>query len=289
MKKDANEHSKIWDLAARLKVDQPLAVGLMENLWHWSAKEIPDGGIGKRTNDMIADRIHLPRRIKPDQLIEAMVDSGLLDEMSGCRLYIHDWEEHCEDTVHKKMARSGLYFANGKKPSLNRLPITEKNEIIKKFYTDERTESAQRAHGVRTESALSAPKERSQCALPMPMPMPKSSPYPLTEEEGKSTVCRSEIADQEVSPMVVTCRKAFEVLIDCVNLTGLTFEHVANAARAFPDIDLVAESKKMAKKAENFRAGLDEPGLWVWSWLQNCKPEKPTAPRERPFDPSKDM
>ncbi len=307
MKRNANTHSKIYDLARKLKIYQPLAVGLMENLWHWTADEIPDGGIGKRTDETIAASIQWPWPKRSHELIEAMVDVGFLDEMVDCRLYVHDWHEHCEDSVHKKLARGGLLFANNHPPNLNRFSTQEKDRIIKEFYTDERT----KAHGERTASAQKRTKahgERTKAhCLGLSLGLSQeSSPYPLNEEGKKTPEVSSQNSESggnkppgqstagmelpENSDRVKIWREAFKILSAETALARLTYEHVVNAARAFSDVDLVEEAKKMATKSRNFVNGIDEPGLWIWSWLQRCEPGAGGAVPPGPlFDPKKEM
>ncbi|MDD4871593.1 MAG: hypothetical protein PHR77_13635 [Kiritimatiellae bacterium] len=126
MKKYANRHCKIGSLARKLKIHQPMAVGLMENLWQWAAVEIPDGGIGKCTDELIAVMMQWPWPKKAHELITALIDVEYLDKMdnSRCRLYIHDWHSHCATSIHRRLARKGLLFANGRQPKVS--PKVEK-------------------------------------------------------------------------------------------------------------------------------------------------------------------
>ena len=83
--------------------------------------------------------------------------AGLLDEMSGCRLYVHDWHEHCEDSVHMRLARRRKRFANGDMPNMRKFSKEEKEAIL----------SGYRAHDVRTPCAQEAHDVRTPCALPV--------------------------------------------------------------------------------------------------------------------------
>ncbi len=120
MKQYANKHHKMYALAKALKIYPPMAVGLMENLWQWTADEIPDGDIGKCTDEMIAYAMGWDKPRRAHELIEALVKVGFLDRQTfihGNRsLYIHDWHEHCEASVRKRLARQDLPFANGCRP-----------------------------------------------------------------------------------------------------------------------------------------------------------------------------
>ncbi len=262
------------DLAKKLRIHRAEAVGLMENLWHWAADDVPDGGVGKYSDEVIADSVMWDRPQRSHELIEALVDGRLLDEISHCRLYIHDWHEHCETSVHKRLARSGLFFANGKQPSLSQFDAQEKQRIKGIYDRNGATLGPRWGHAGATPGPL---------PMPMPIPIPKSSPYPLRNPDPE----KKEEAD---SGTVLIWREAFKILSEEVALAKLTYEHVVNAARAFPDVDLVAEAKKMAAKSRNFVNGVDEPGLWVWSWLQRCEPGAGGAVPPGPlFDPKKEM
>ena len=288
MKRHANTHCKIKTLAKKLKIHQFGAVGLMENLWHWAAEEVPDGGVGKYPDEIIADSMMWPWPKKAHLLIEALVDAGFLDEMSGCRLYIHDWHEHCEDSVNKKIARKGLLFANGKGPSLSSFDTQEKQRIKRLYDGGEPTAGAQKpTAGAQKPTAGAQKPTASPLPMPMPMPMPEPcSPHPLMtgEEEGK-------IAEEEAGPEVKKWREVYRILKESPTLSLLTYDQVVKACRAFPDVDLLAEAKKMAAKSGLAVNGFPEPGMWVYSWLQKSAPEKSkknTAPR-RTFDPKRDL
>lgn len=58
---------------------------------------------------------------------------------------VHDWFDHAEDSVHMKLARQTLFFANGAMPKLTRLASDEKKSISEK-YTRLAQENARREH-----------------------------------------------------------------------------------------------------------------------------------------------
>jgi len=163
----------------RLALDLPKwgAPGLLETLWHWAAEYCPEGDIGRYSAQTIARAIGWDEA-EADRLIEALVDTGWVDELPGeepteepvrtaCarrahvvrRLVIHDWSTHAEDYVHLRLARSGRVFADGTMPKLTRLNATERRKI-KRTYADSksvRTACAQRAHVKRTACAEMRP------------------------------------------------------------------------------------------------------------------------------------
>jgi hypothetical protein len=116
------------DLAARLDRELPLAVGILSILWDFAATFTPRGDIGKYSNEILSRK--LGWRGDPGTLIDALIASGWLDRDEGHRLLIHDWPTHCEDSVHAKLARDHLYFANGQAPRLAKLDAKEKTAAV---------------------------------------------------------------------------------------------------------------------------------------------------------------
>jgi hypothetical protein len=124
MKRGTHQHPKMEDLAARLDRELPLAVGILNILWDFAATFTPRGDIGKYSDEILSRK--LDWRGDPGKLIEALIASGWLDRDERHRLLIHDWPTHCEDSVHAKLARERLYFANGQTPRFPKLDAKEK-------------------------------------------------------------------------------------------------------------------------------------------------------------------
>ena len=78
MKRGATEHPKMADLARRLNVPIYVAVGVMECLWHWTAKYAPAGDVGKWGLAGIAKGVNWDG--PADGLVEALVASRFVDE-----------------------------------------------------------------------------------------------------------------------------------------------------------------------------------------------------------------
>ena len=144
MKRGTPEHPKMRALCRLLNIQWPTAVGIMELLWHFTARFAPAGDIGRYKNEEIAAAVGWFDDRPPDELIDALIACRWLDSDDEHRLLVHDWPEHCEDSVHMHLARSGMVFANGTAPKRSRMAKRE------------RTTTAQCAHGVRTESAQCA-------------------------------------------------------------------------------------------------------------------------------------
>ena len=132
MKREALQHTKIKRLCRRMNIPLWQAVGLLETLWHVTARETPCGDIGKLTDEHIA--LALDFRGNETEMIENLIACGWLDRDEAHRLVIHDWFDHAEDSIHMKLARRGEFFVNNRAPKLNRLPAEERAKAAK-FYS----------------------------------------------------------------------------------------------------------------------------------------------------------
>ena len=104
----------------------PHAVGLLELLWHFTAKYSPQGDVGKWDDQAIAEQLYWEG--DPSTLIGALVACGWVDEDERHRLIVHDWSEHADEAVHFRLAKSRLRFADGRAPNLRGLNSRERAE-----------------------------------------------------------------------------------------------------------------------------------------------------------------
>jgi hypothetical protein len=124
MKREALTHTKMKRLCRSLDIQLYAAVGIMESIWNLAAKESPQGDIGKLSNQDISDAIAWNG--SEEKLVEALINAKWFDKDPTYRLIVHDWHEHCDDSVHMRLARIGLLFANGTKPKTTRLSMAER-------------------------------------------------------------------------------------------------------------------------------------------------------------------
>jgi hypothetical protein len=108
MKRGTPTHPKVYALAARMRVPHAMAVGYLELLWHFTARYAPQGDIGKFDDATIANACSYQG--EPSRLVSAMCAVGWLEVSPRCRLAIHDWHEHADETVRKSLQRKGLQF-----------------------------------------------------------------------------------------------------------------------------------------------------------------------------------
>lgn len=111
MKRGTPDHPKVKALAQRLKIQLPHAGGILEFLWLYTARYAPRGDIGRFSDKIIAEACGWHR--KPDELIAALTSdpSKFLDKSAEHRLVVHDWPDHCDDSVKKLLARKQWTFA----------------------------------------------------------------------------------------------------------------------------------------------------------------------------------
>ena len=129
------------------------AAGLLEMLWHYTARFAPTGDVGKWSDAHLAAAMSWEG--DSARLIEVLHACGFLDDgIPGCRWYVHDWHEHADENVHRVLARSHLYFANGTTPNTSGL-ATKERDTANAFYAKKKTRGkvvatpgARRAHVV---------------------------------------------------------------------------------------------------------------------------------------------
>lgn len=114
-------------LCRRLDVPLYVGVGILESIWHVTGRECPCGNIGRLTDEDIA--LAMDYRGDEAKLIEALVSSGWVDRDPQDRLLIHDWWDHADDHVHRRVARLQLYFPGGRVPKLYGFGAEEKKKI----------------------------------------------------------------------------------------------------------------------------------------------------------------
>lgn len=179
MKREALNHTKLKRLCRRLNLPLWQGIGLLEAIWHLTAREAERGNIGKLSNEEIA--IGIDYRENEDVLIEALISCGWLDIHPIHRLLIHDWADHADDSVQMRLARKRQTFASGVPPKTRRLGRAEREEADN-FFDSVRTKDESvrtKDESVRTPSA----QNDDLCAPPKPKPQPQPQPEPLPVPE----------------------------------------------------------------------------------------------------------
>lgn len=163
MKNGAPEHPKTHDLAEwidqvtggalRAAGVDPLAVatGLLERLFQWTARYATNGGIGKYSDARIAAAMGWTGDAAA--LVDALARIGWVDRVDGpMRLALHDWADHCEDFVHARLARAMERFADGRRPRLSKLDMSERTRAAE-YYDAQDAECDNGSRGMKCNDA----------------------------------------------------------------------------------------------------------------------------------------
>jgi hypothetical protein len=281
---------KFKQLQRALRLPLWQARGLLDTIWSFAVANCPAGDIGRFSDDEIAIGIDWQGE-DASELIETLVSVRWLDRVNGC-LLIHDWYEHCEDSVHKTLARRCELFASGHIPNLTRFTRDERAQLLDQ-YRDKYGDAAIKAGGVFPGvSKRSETPENAQPCLTLPSHAlpdscveaggdPPSTPPPVSSE-----------VDLLEFPCVPGKRGGAESWV-------LTESHVADLARTFPAVDVDGECRRAlawikANPTRRKTAGGMADFLFRWmSKEQNSgrrsergKPaERPLAPDQTPDFP----
>jgi hypothetical protein len=83
-------------------------IGLLQSIWDLTGEQAERGDVGRFTNEEICAWIGYEG--DPDKLINALILRRWLDPHPTARLIVHDWHEHCESWVRKRLERSHETF-----------------------------------------------------------------------------------------------------------------------------------------------------------------------------------
>jgi hypothetical protein len=139
VKADTESKLKFKQLQRRLGLALWQCRGLLDTLWKFARDNAPDGNIGRYSAEEIA--VGIDWQESPSDLVNVLVATKWADRVDG-KLLIHDWPDHCEDSVHRQLARARLYFANGDEPKFTRLDARERPGI-EAWYAARRRPDAQ--------------------------------------------------------------------------------------------------------------------------------------------------
>lgn len=130
-KRGTFEHPKTLMLASALGIEPYAVVGLLESLWHWTAKYGPDGVIGGYSNQIIVAGIGW--RGDADMLIEQLIKHEWLDALDDDRrLAIHDWADHIDNTTKKFLERHKKTAYKSEPGAQSQVQILESSSDVQK-------------------------------------------------------------------------------------------------------------------------------------------------------------
>ncbi len=190
MKRGTIEHPKTAALADSLGVELLTAVGLLEALWHFTAKYARLGDVGKFTDQAIADGVHW--RGNADDLMRALVSCRFVDEDPTHRLLIHDWADHADGSVRKALKRADEGFAEPTGHIGDHRPPLESDRMAVKNFNTERSDKTDR--------------QKSVAPMPIPSPSRPSQASPIRAHPGQDQLARSAVSPEvpETGPLTPT-------------------------------------------------------------------------------------
>lgn len=164
VKRGTPRHFKMDALSERLGISLPHAVGIMEMLWHWAAESTPQGDIGKASDRAIANAVCWDR--DSSELIAALIETRWLDRCPVNRLVIHDWEQHCEQSVKK-------YLQYWKLPFIQCVTISRRNSENLRESPASRVAEAE----AEAEEKASPEKTETRVLFTTPPALPPEDPF----------------------------------------------------------------------------------------------------------------
>ena len=154
-----------------------IAASLCVRLWEWTTQYAPSGALSRWSPEAIGRGIRWDGDAK--KLMEAFVESGLIDEAENGDLAIHGWSEHCEGFVHARLLRKGEFFANGAIPR-TRFLKSEERSACKALY-DNKLSGPQDGP---KDGPQDGPHPRVRKPLPKPLPKPCRAEAENAREDG---------------------------------------------------------------------------------------------------------
>lgn len=111
MKRGTPGHPKLARFAKRLGIRKSQAVGMVELLHHFTDEYAWSGDIGRFDDEEIAERVDWDGG--PLLLVEALIESGLVDRHPVHRLIVHDWDQHAPEYTKKKVRAAAEKTGHG--------------------------------------------------------------------------------------------------------------------------------------------------------------------------------
>lgn len=174
MKRNTTSVIKFKKLCLALGLPSYAVVGILECLWHITAREAPRGDIGRLSNEEIA--LGMDWVEDPDRLIGALVACRWIDENAEHRLIVHDWPDHTEDATHTKLFRAIETFADGTVPKARSIGSEEKKRLDRLWASAQVQETT--ANHMPDDTRTSANHMPDVLPKPKPLPKPTTSPLP---------------------------------------------------------------------------------------------------------------
>jgi hypothetical protein len=195
-KRGTLEHPKTLDLAGRLGIMEPFALGLLEAFWNWVGKYHPAGDVTNVRPALLASSIRF--RGDADALWRELQDCGFVDMADG-QLIVHDWSDHADDFIHTTLARRCERFADGTIPNSRRLNKDERERFHHWLDTENAPTITPIIGG---ESAKCLPQEAQETAEKMTVPSLAVPSHAMPEEKALAPASPPPAVETPVPPAV---------------------------------------------------------------------------------------
>lgn len=197
MKASTPDLMKFKRLQRRLKVSTATLVGHLELLWLSTAKNAPEGDIGRFLNEDIAIACYWDG--DPDEFVNSLIECGWLDVDPKWRLLVHDWQEHAPTYVHGFLKRHNRAFCSATLESGSSEPINDVGEPLEvaSQSTKQPAKQVTKQLAIAT-SNMDGPTIPSQ-AKPKPSEA-KTKPNQVKPSEGEGASASADASPPQVSP-----------------------------------------------------------------------------------------
>lgn len=126
MKANTPDLMKFKRLQRKLHESRRGVIGLLESLWIETAKNCPQGDIGRFSNEEIAIMVDWDG--DPDFLVNTMVECRWLDQCGVHRLVVHDWKDHCPTYVKGGLSKQNKAIAIATPPEVQAIGTTSEDQ-----------------------------------------------------------------------------------------------------------------------------------------------------------------
>lgn len=177
MKLGCPDTIKFKKLKMRLKLTHWQCVGLLESLWLFTARNAPDGDIGRHSHEDIAACLEWEG--EPDQLINTLVDLHWLDEHPSLGLVVHDWKEHCPTWIKGREASAAKAASEDGAKTISKPPTKAETKTSSKATpkTDAKGGATIPYHSIPSHSLPSPPTNEAGSKTPaQPAPATNAKP-----------------------------------------------------------------------------------------------------------------
>lgn len=96
------DHRKLYDAADDLEIAPPYMLGMLVSFWLWALDNAPSGRLDGITARTIARASQYNGA--PEDLLEALINAGFIDENEYGILEIHDWHEYAGKLIDQRKA-----------------------------------------------------------------------------------------------------------------------------------------------------------------------------------------